>query len=72
MNRLEKSIEGEAKLIRLNLKEDVGRDMWNQYLLNLVPAFLVFDSNGQEVWRQQGQFPDTQKILETVRLNPGN
>ena len=63
MNRLERSLNGQAKLIRLNLRESVGRELWDVHSLSVVPAFVVFDSKGREVWRQEGKYPDTHQII---------
>ena len=60
---MEQSLNGKAKLIRLNLRESVGRELWNTYTLTVVPAFVVFDANGREVWRQEGKYPDTHQII---------
>ena len=70
VDRLEKSLDGEAKLIRLNLGEPVGKESWSEYTLKVVPAFVVFDSNGREVWRQEGQIPDTRRIIEMASSEP--
>ena len=64
VNRLERSLNGQAKLIRLNLRESVGRELWDVHSLSVVPAFVVFDSKGREVWRQEGQYPDTHMIIK--------
>ena len=63
VNRMEQSLKGEAKLIRLNLRESVGRELWNTYTLTVVPAFVIFDAKGLEVWRQEGKYPDTHQII---------
>ena len=66
MDRLERDLYGRAAFLRLNVHTDIGRELWQRYGVEAVPAFLVFDGEGAEVWRQEGRYPDRGAILERV------
>ena len=69
VDRLEQTLEGIAGVIRLNVREEVGKQIWDRYQLEVVPSFIVLSGSGQEIWRQQGESPDRQRIVETIQLS---
>jgi thioredoxin-related protein len=56
---LEKELGGKLLIIRINIQDQVGRDLAPVYHFEYTPTFIFFDAQGHEVWRQVGSFdPD--------------
>jgi thioredoxin-related protein len=49
-------------VIRVSIHEQTGRDLMQQYGLDSVPEFIVFDGSGNERWRGAG-LPTVNVIL---------
>ena len=69
MDRLEWTLEGIAGVVRLDVREEVGKKMRNRYQLEMVPSFIVLSVTGQEIWRQEGESPNRQRIVETIQFS---
>lgn len=69
VDRLERTLEGIAGVVRLNVREEVGKEFWDRYQLEVVPSFIILSGTGQEIWRQQGESPDRQRIVESIQLD---
>ena len=69
VDRLERTLEGIAGVVRLNVREEVGKEFWDRYQLEVVPSFIILSGTGQEIWRQQGEPPDRQRIVESIQLD---
>lgn len=54
-------------MLRLNVREQVGRDMMRRMDVGLVPALGVFDGSGKLVYVQSGRWPDGAAILAAIR-----
>ena len=67
MDRLERDLQGQALVLRLNVMDTVGQDVMRAYEVYLVPTFLVFDGAGNLLFRQGGAFPDVGMIKARVR-----
>ena len=67
MDRLERDLEGQAPVLRLNVMDAAGQDVMRAYGVYLVPTFLVFDGAGNLLFRQGGAFPDVGMIKARVR-----
>ena len=67
VDRLERDLQGQALVLRLNVRDAAGRDVMRAYGVYLVPAFLVFDGAGNLLFRQSGAFPDVGTIKARVR-----
>ena len=50
-------------VIRLDVSSNAGKDARRKYQGELVPTFIVFDTYGNEVWRQSGKVPELAEIL---------
>ena len=46
MDRLERDLQGQALVLRLNVRGAAGQDVMRAYGVYLVPTFLVFDGAG--------------------------
>ena len=55
---LEQELNKVSKVIRVNVTSELGRYLRSEHNSGLVPAFLVFDSGGREIWRYNGSVPD--------------
>lgn len=65
MDRLEQDLGTRLHVIRLDVQEDVGRELAPVYDFNFTPTFIFFDSNGEEIWRQIGSL-DVQRVYESL------
>jgi thioredoxin-related protein len=55
VDRLERDLEGQAKVLRLSALSSVGRQLGARYGVRGVPTFLLFDGMGQMVHYQVGK-----------------
>ncbi len=65
VDRLERELEGEAKVLRIEVSSQVGRILIRQYGIRAVPTFLVLDREGKAVYMGVG-LPDRQAIAAAV------
>ena len=65
MDELENELDGEILFIRLNIQEEVGRELAPVYDFKFTPTFIYFDENGEELWREVGGL-DPQRVRESV------
>ncbi|MGD8404504.1 MAG: thioredoxin family protein [Anaerolineales bacterium] len=66
MDELENELGDEITFIRLNIQEEVGRELAPVYGFEFTPTFIYFDGNGVELWREVGSL-DTQRVRESVQ-----
>ncbi len=62
---LEQELGDKIHIIRLNIQEEVGRELAPLYGFEFTPTFIYFDENGNELWRQVGEF-DPQKVRDSL------
>jgi hypothetical protein len=65
VDRLQKDLEGQAAVLRLDITSDVGREAARDYDVTVVPTMLVFDGAGVLILHQNG-IPDEEMIREAV------
>ncbi|MCP4540749.1 MAG: thioredoxin family protein [Chloroflexi bacterium] len=65
MDRLERELKGQARVVRLSALGELGQEVAQRYDMRGVPTFLVFDGQGNLIERQVG-FPDRDKIKMLV------
>jgi len=51
---LEKEYKDRLVVIRLNIQEQVGRELAPIYGFQYTPTFIFFDAQGNELWREIG------------------
>jgi len=68
---LERDLEGEAQVLRLNVMDDVGGEIAVRYGVRGVPTVVLFTGEGEVVLAQTGM-PDRDRILAAVESLPGN
>ena len=66
VNGIERDLRGRAKVVRLNMISKVGQEVAGAYGVETVPATIVFDGAGGEVYRHQG-IPNRKRIVEACR-----
>lgn len=65
MDELENELGDEITFIRLNIQEEIGRELAPVYDFEFTPTFIYFDADGDELWREVGRL-DTQRVRESV------
>ena len=61
MDRLERDLESQARVLRVNALSGVGRELSARYGVRGVPTFLLFDGAGKIVHHQVGRL-DPERI----------
>jgi thioredoxin-related protein len=62
---LEQELEGQVVFIRLNIQEQVGRELAPVYGFQFTPTFIFYDAQGNELWRDVGNF-DPEKVRQSL------
>jgi thioredoxin-related protein len=65
VDRLERELDGQAQVVRLDVFGKVGGELAKQYNVASMPTFLVFDGDGTLLARQVG-IPDRVRIKALV------
>ena len=65
MDELENNLMDRIVIIRVNVQEEVGRELASVYELSFTPTFIYFDAEGNELWREIGGL-DAQRVYESV------
>jgi thioredoxin-related protein len=65
VDRLERELEGQARVVRLSVFDKVGREIAQRYNVTAVPTFLVFDGDGNLLGRQVG-IPDRPQLVALI------
>jgi len=65
VDELENELGNEILFIRLNIQEQVGRELAPLYDFEFTPTFIYFDSDGNELWREVGGL-DTERVRESL------
>lgn len=60
------SIGPQLHIIRVNIQETVGKELGSVYGFQATPTFIFFDSQGNELWRQIGNF-DPQMVRDSLK-----
>ena len=69
MDRLEKTLQGRAEVIRVDALRGPGPAIFRQYGVRSLPTLLVFDGQGNLVYSQSG-LPNIAAIEQTVDRLP--
>lgn len=65
MDELENNLMDRIVIIRVNVQEEVGRELAPVYDLSFTPTFIYFDAEGNELWREIGGL-EVQQVYESV------
>ena len=71
MDGLERDLAGRAHVVRLNVADEPGRRARERFEPAKVPAIILLDAAGREVYRTEGKLPRRQQILEALDGLPG-
>ena len=66
MDELENELRDQLLVIRLNVQEEVGRELAPVYGFGFTPTFIYFDAEGEEVWREVGNL-DPQRVRDSIQ-----
>jgi thiol-disulfide isomerase/thioredoxin len=72
VDSLAHDLEGQAEFARLNIDDADAAKLFRKHQFRAVPAFLVLDANGSELYRQEGGTPDHEAVvaaLEALRAD---
>lgn len=65
VDQLERDLEGQARLLRLNVREEVGMQLAARWGVRGVPTFFVVDADGEIVYARAGA-PEVEQIKSQV------
>ena len=65
VDRLENELNDRLIIIRLNIQEEVGRELAPVYGFRFTPTFIFIDGAGQELWREVGGL-DIQLVRDSL------
>jgi hypothetical protein len=66
VNGVEKQLEDQATVVRINLLTSVGRQLAQRFDVSSTGTTLVLDRNGKETWRHCG-IPRRAEIIAAVQ-----
>lgn len=66
MNGIEKDLEGQAKVVRLNLTSALGREVADRYEVRAIPTLVVLDGAKDEIYRHTG-VPNRREVVARVK-----
>ncbi|MCL4527928.1 MAG: hypothetical protein M1282_00755 [Chloroflexi bacterium] len=62
---LEKELGDKIEIIRINIQSQAGRELVPVYNFEYAPTFIMFDSQGNELWRSEGDL-DLQRVRDSI------
>ena len=66
MDGLERELAGRARVVRLNVAEEPGQRARERFETEKVPAVILLDGAGHEMYRTEGKLPRRQQILDAL------
>ena len=63
MIKLTKELDEEFITVRANIASELGAHVRKELGINVVPTFMVLNSDGQEIWRSSVMVPTSDNIL---------
>jgi thioredoxin-related protein len=65
VDRLERDLQGQARVLRLSAWSSVGRQLVARYGVRGVPTFVLFDGTGQLIHSQVGRL-DAERVKAEI------
>jgi hypothetical protein len=65
VDELDNELMDQLLIIRLNIQEEVGRELAPVYDFEFTPTFIFFDGDGNELWREVGGL-DPQRVRDSI------
>lgn len=66
MDGLENELGDKLHIIRIDIQQQVGRELAPVYGFEYTPTYIFFDAKGNELWRSIGEI-DPQKVRDSVK-----
>jgi thioredoxin-related protein len=63
---LEAELGDNLHIIRINVQDQIGRELGPVYQFEYTPTFIYFDAKGNELWRTIGEI-DPQRVRDYVK-----
>jgi thiol-disulfide isomerase/thioredoxin len=63
---LENELGQKLHIIRINVQDQIGRELGPVYQFEYTPTFIFFDAKGNELWRTVGEI-DPQRVRDSVK-----
>jgi len=63
---LENELGDKLHIIRIDIQQQVGRELAPVYGFEYTPTYIFFDAKGNELWRSIGEI-DPQKVRDSVK-----
>ena len=63
MSKLTKQLDEQFITVRANIASELGAHVRKELDINVVPTFMVLNSDGQEIWRSSVMVPTLGNIL---------
>ncbi len=67
VDRLERDLEGTAKVLKLSAWSSVGKELGARYGVRGVPTFLLFDGSGEMIHYQVGRL-DAERVKVEIDM----
>jgi len=65
VDELENDLGEQIRIIRLNVQQSAGRELSPIYGFEYTPTFIMFDAEGNELWREVGSL-DTEHVRNSL------
>ena len=65
MDGLETELGPKVHVVRINIQDQVGRELAPVYDFEYTPTYIFFDAQGSELWRTVGEI-DPQRVRDSV------
>jgi thioredoxin-related protein len=62
---IERELAGKLKVVRIDVQQNVGRELAPLYEFEYTPTYIFFDGQGSEVWRTIGEI-DPRRVRDSV------
>jgi hypothetical protein len=62
-------IEGDFNILRVNIHADFGGELSETFGFSFSPEFILFDSNGKEIWRDH-RLPADEQLQLAKKTSP--
>lgn len=66
VDRLEKKLKGKVKVVRLNIADELGKQLKSRFNVGIVPGFVLVNTEGKQILKRTGKVPSLEKIVEVV------
>ena len=65
MDGIEQELSPRLEILRINVQDNVGRELAPVYDFEYTPTYIFFDAQGHELWRTIGEI-DPQEVRASI------